>query len=137
MKPKRADASAADAFLGAEDYHRAANILTIKSQTLPCSRALASGEIAALMGACSRDASPAGIRYDAALIAVLYGAGLRRSESVGLDLSDYNVETGELAYGVVLRDGNATRAAELGPRFEVVSFLVEDLNPIVRPVADK
>ena len=56
----------------------------------------ASGKIAALMGVCGRDLSPAGIR-DAALIAVLYGAGLRRSESVGLDLSDYNIETGELA----------------------------------------
>jgi integrase len=56
----------------------------------------ASGEISALMGACGRDSSPAGIR-DAALIAVLYGAGLRRSESVGLDLSDYNIETGEMA----------------------------------------
>jgi site-specific recombinase XerD len=68
---------------------------TIKAQTLPRGRALASGEISALMGACGRDSSPAGIR-DAALIAVLYGAGLRRSESVGLDISDYNVETGEL-----------------------------------------
>jgi site-specific recombinase XerD len=48
------------------------------------------------MGACGRDSSPAGIR-DAALIAVLHGAGLRRSESVGLDFADYNVETGELA----------------------------------------
>jgi site-specific recombinase XerD len=82
-------------YMTAEDYHRAADVPTIKAQTLPRGRALASGEISALMGACGRDSSPAGIR-DAALIAVLYGAGLRRSESVGLDLPDYNVETGEL-----------------------------------------
>jgi len=65
------------------------------AQTLPRGRALASGEIAALMNTCGRDSSPAGIR-DAALVAVLYGAGLRRSESVGLDLANYNQETGEL-----------------------------------------
>jgi site-specific recombinase XerD len=82
-------------YMTAEDHQRAADVPTIKSQTLPRGRALASGEIAALMGTCGRDASPAGIR-DAALIAVLYGAGLRRSESVGLNLADYNVETGEL-----------------------------------------
>jgi site-specific recombinase XerD len=80
----------------AEDYHRAADMPTIKSHTLPRGRALASGEISALMNACGRDESAAGIR-DAALIAALYGAGLRRSESVGLDLADYNIETGELA----------------------------------------
>src|SRR5277367_2215431 len=76
----------------AEDFHRATDVPTIKAQTLPRGRALASGEIAALMSVCGRDTSPAGIR-DAALIAVLYGAGLPRSESVGLDLADYNVET--------------------------------------------
>src|ERR1039458_10113422 len=73
-------------YMTAEDYHRAADVPTIKAQTLPRGRALASGEISALMGVCG----------DAALIAVLYGAGLRRSESVGLELSDYNIETGEL-----------------------------------------
>ncbi len=80
----------------AEEFHRAADIPTIKAQTLPRGRALASGEIAALMAVCGRDDSPAGSR-DAALIALLYGAGLRRSEAVLLDLSDYNGETGELA----------------------------------------
>ena len=82
-------------YMSAEEFHRAVNIPTIKSQTLPRGRALSSGEIAALMRACASDSSPAGIR-DAALIAVLYGAGLRRSESVSLDLADYNIETGEL-----------------------------------------
>jgi integrase/recombinase XerD len=35
--------------MAAEDYHRAADVPTIKAQTLPGGRALASGEIAALM----------------------------------------------------------------------------------------
>jgi site-specific recombinase XerD len=83
-------------YASAEDYHRAADIPTVKSQTLPRGRALAFREIGALMGACGRDGSPAGFR-DAALIAMLYGAGLRRSEAVSLDLLDYNKETGELA----------------------------------------
>jgi site-specific recombinase XerD len=82
-------------YMSAEDFRRAADIPTAKSQTLPRGRALSSGEIAALMAACGRDSSPAGIR-DAALTAVLYGAGLRRSEAVGLDINDYNLETGEL-----------------------------------------
>ena len=94
-------------YMTAEDYHRATDVPTIKAQTLPRGRALASGEISALMNTCGRDASPAGIR-DAALIAVLYGAGLRRSESVGLDLADYNIETGELAIrGCVPRSAGA------------------------------
>jgi site-specific recombinase XerD len=120
-------------YMTAEDHHRAADVPTIKAQTLPRGRALASGEISALMGACGRDSSPAGIR-DAALIAVPYGAGLRRSESVGLDLSDYNIETGELAirgakgrkdrlgYATngsadALKDWLVTRGGEPGPMF--------------------
>ena len=91
----------------AQDLQRAADIPAIKAQTLPRGRGLGSGEIAALMGACSRDGSPADLR-DAALIAILYGAGLRRSESVGLDLSDFNAETGEL---VVRGKGRKDRLA--------------------------
>jgi site-specific recombinase XerD len=82
-------------YMTAEDFHRATDVPTIKAQTLPRGRALSSGEIAALMRACSSDISPAGTR-DAAMLSLLYAAGLRRSEAVALDVSCYNIELGEL-----------------------------------------
>ncbi len=80
--------------LSAEDFHRAVDIQTVKSDTLPRGRALSSGELQALFRACA-DRSKAGVR-DAALLAALYAGGLRRSEVVHLDLSDYDPETGAL-----------------------------------------
>jgi len=67
----------------------------VKGSTLPKGRALSSGEIRALFEACAVG-KPGGAR-DAALIGTLYGAGLRRSESVALDLADYESSTGALA----------------------------------------
>ena len=80
--------------MNAENYHRATDLKNIKSETLPRGRALSSGELRALFEACA-DGTKAGIR-DAALLAGLYAGGLRRSEAVGLDLSDFNPETGAL-----------------------------------------
>ena len=48
------------------------------------------GEVQSLFNACAQDKSVKGSR-DAALIAVLYAAGLRRSEVVAIDLSDWNM----------------------------------------------
>jgi integrase/recombinase XerD len=81
--------------LPAEELHRATDLAPVKGETLPQGRALSRGELRALFAACGADTSPAGAR-DAALFSVLYGAGLRRSEAVLLDLSDFNDETGEL-----------------------------------------
>ena len=81
--------------MSAEDYHRAADLQAVRGETLPRGRALGAGELAALLRACSVDAGPAGAR-DAALLALLYGGGLRRSEAVALDVADYEPETGAL-----------------------------------------
>jgi integrase len=80
--------------MSAESYHRAVDLKAIKSETLPRGRSLSSGELRALFEACA-EGTKAGVR-DAAMLSVLYAGGLRRSEAVGLDLSDYLPETGAL-----------------------------------------
>lgn len=79
--------------IAAEDYHRAVDLRGITSHTLPCGRALSAGEVRALFSACAADQSPSGAR-DAAMLALLYGAGMRRQEAVRLDITDFDAETG-------------------------------------------
>ena len=62
----------------------------LKARRLPRGRHVASGEIAALFRECS--IGPSGAR-DAALLALLYGCGLRRAEAVALDAADYEANT--------------------------------------------
>ncbi|HUE98879.1 MAG TPA: tyrosine-type recombinase/integrase [Anaerolineales bacterium] len=79
----------------AEEYRRAANLKPIKGETLPAGRELSQGEILALMNTCQDDPSNAGTR-DAAIIGLMYAAGLRRDEVVRLDVPDLDPETGML-----------------------------------------
>jgi len=79
----------------ADQYFRVNEIGNVKGETLPAGRALASGEIYALMQVCINDQTPAGFR-DAAIIAVLAVAGLRRDELVNLNLADFDPESGAL-----------------------------------------
>jgi site-specific recombinase XerD len=70
-------------------------ILTIKSvrgSRLPSGRALSAGEVSALFRVCFDDETPAG-RRDAAILALLLGAGLRRTECADLAMRDYNAES--------------------------------------------
>lgn len=91
------------------EYQRARMVESVTGERLPAGRELAPGEIAALMGACENDPTPAGAR-DAALIALAYAAGLRREEIVTLTMDSYSQETGKL---VVLGKRNKQRTAYL------------------------
>lgn len=90
--------------MGVEDYQRAADLANVKGEKELRGRALTLGEVATLFQACADDSTPAGAR-DAAVIAILYGAGLRRSELSALDFDDYDPETGALT----IRSGKGNR----------------------------
>ena len=77
----------------AETLARVADVEGVKSRRLPAGRHVESGEIRQLFAACGSD--PAGAR-DAAMLALLYGGGLRRSEAVTLQLADYDATAGTL-----------------------------------------
>lgn len=78
--------------MDAQSYAAAVELPPIKSSKKLRGRALSQNEIIALMEVCTNDPTPQGTR-DAALIAILRGAGLRRAEVVKLELKDFNART--------------------------------------------
>jgi integrase/recombinase XerD len=79
-----------------DDWARACDIASIRAEDEPRGRALTNVEMKKLFDACATDTSIAGVR-DSALLTVLYGIGLRRSELVGLNFSDYDASEGTLS----------------------------------------
>ena len=94
----------------AEDYHRAAHLSPVVGETLPAGRELLAEEIASLIANCLEDGSLIGIR-DAAIISILFGAGLRREEITKLNLVDFNSEDPKL---VIRGKRSKQRIAYLG-----------------------
>lgn len=90
-----------------ESFQHIRAVRNLRGSRLPRGRALPPDEIMKLFAACESDSGYLGVR-DAALLAVILGCGLRRSEAVGLDLSD--VVTDERALRV-LGKGNKERLA--------------------------
>ena len=75
--------------MDAETYRRAVDVENVRATTLPSGRAVEKDELRALFAVSADDDSPAG-RRDAAMLAVLYGGGLRRGELCLLDLGDFD-----------------------------------------------
>ncbi|HGP4145021.1 TPA: tyrosine-type recombinase/integrase, partial [Enterobacter roggenkampii] len=70
-----------------ESFQHIRAVRNLRGSRLPRGRALLPEEILALFSTCEDDGSSIGLR-DAAMLGVILGCGLRRSEAVGLDLSD-------------------------------------------------
>lgn len=77
------------------DHAKAVDLATITNRRQLRGRALTKEEIAQLLAICLHDPTGQGVR-DAALVAVLRGAGVRRAEVAKLELKDFNPETGQL-----------------------------------------
>ena len=93
----------------AEHYQAAAAVKNVKNNRLPAGRELSPGEIAGLMQSCEKDKTIAGAR-DAAIISLMYSAGLRREEVITLTMGDYESNTGKL---IVNGKGEKQRTAYL------------------------
>jgi site-specific recombinase XerD len=101
-----------------DDLAKATDLGSVLGESEPSGRALSNEELQKVFDACHRDISPAGIR-DGAIIGLLYGLGLRRSELVSLDLSNYNQSQGIIS---VHGKGNTYR---LGYAMEQVRQLLD------------
>lgn len=79
----------------AEAYQRAIDLPPVRGASPRKQNRLGALELRKLAEVCAGDSSPAGAR-DEALLALLYGANLRRSEAVALELTDYDLGSGGL-----------------------------------------
>ncbi len=104
-------------YMNADDLQRASDVPPARGSRLPPGRAVDRGELFALFRLCYEDHNRARRARDAALFALLYACGLRRSEAVSLDLEDYDPETLEVRVRgkgnkerMVYAEGGADRA---------------------------
>jgi site-specific recombinase XerD len=124
-------------YMSSEQQRRASTIAPIRGHRLPKGRMLSPDELARLFRTCASDQRPAG-RRDAAILALLCGAGLRRGELVNLDLGDYDPVSGALTVrhgkgnkdrrlfagngsAEALREWLALRGHAAGPLFVAIS----------------
>jgi site-specific recombinase XerD len=81
----------------ADERDRASDVEPVRGTRLPPGRSIPRGELRSLFEACAQEANDPRLRArgvrDAAMLALLYVGGLRRTELAGLKLSDYDPQT--------------------------------------------
>ena len=110
--------------MSAEEYTRAVDLdpVGVARPEQAAGRALAPGELIGLLGVCQRDITAAGAR-DAAILGLLYSCGLRRSEVVKMDVSDYDPATLALTVRASKRGKTRVVPIENGARAALQDWL--------------
>lgn len=123
-----------------EAYERAIDVEPIKGERLKRGRDVEAGELKALFASCCADEQTVVGTRDAAMVALLYGGGLRRAEAANLTLADWNDDKSQV---IVRRGkGNKDRLVPLpeGTRRAVRAWLelrgpVATEDPLLCPLA--
>ena len=97
--------------IGTDDYLRAVDLRPIAGARLPAGRDVEQSELAALLGVCRADPTPFGVR-DAAVVALAYLSGTRRTELTTLRLVDVDVDPPAVR---VIGKGDKERLVPLSP----------------------
>ncbi|NWJ98917.1 MAG: tyrosine-type recombinase/integrase [Chloroflexi bacterium] len=121
-----------------DEYQNATDLKAYKNDTLPRGRALSAGELAALMQAATSRGKPNESARNAAMVATLYGTGLRRSELINLALVDYDRDTGAIT--VRAGKGSKDRITYLGSTEPLDDWLTvrgSQPGPLILPVGQK
>ncbi len=103
--------------MAADDYQKAVDFPNIQGSPELRGRSLDSTEIKALLGTCGEE-SVMDIR-DAAIMVMLRGTGIRRSELVKLELRDFDGSTGE----VLVRKGKRGKSRRVYLPFDTISYI--------------
>ncbi len=116
-----------------EEYELAIGVERVRRERLPRGRALTASELRSLFAECDPQ-TPGGAR-DAALLALLYGTGLRRAEAAALDVAHVDASGAIRVLGkgnrerLVHATGGAARALE-----RWLAFRGEEPGPLLVPV---
>jgi integrase len=121
-------------WMTAEAYRLAVDFRPVRGSRLGRGRHVEPHEIEALLCVC--DASVRGHR-DRAMLALLFGLGIRRSELVGLDIADIDLQSGRVT--IRRGKGNRQRAAYLpeATLSEVAGWLRvrgDESGPLLNPI---
>jgi integrase len=92
--------------INAERLARLLDVEPVRGSSPPTGRSIETAEIRALFEACYDKGRPNASARDAAVLALLYGAGLRRAELAALDVADVDRDREE----VVIRRGKGNKA---------------------------
>lgn len=125
-------------YISSEDLAKVCDVSSVKGHRVPKGRALSKEELHSIFHCCSEDENRKRGMRDYAILAIMYGSGLRRSELVSLDIEDYEISRASLT--VRSGKGNMDRQSPINPSICAaidgwLKFLNSNSGPMFRPIS--